>query len=103
MSKCRVPVPEALVDRIDNERRGQLSAANDWPPCSAAFRVRVEAAWAWQSARFDGAKDGQGASLTTNVDMGPTQVRDHCPVDETGRQLWARPCGGQWPSAAGRE
>jgi magnesium chelatase family protein len=25
--------------------------------------------------------------LTTNADMGPTQVRDHCPVDETGRQL----------------
>jgi len=30
-------------------------------------------------------KDGQGASLTTNADMGPTQVRDFCPVDETGR------------------
>ena len=31
--------------------------------------------------------DGQGASLTTNADMGPTEVRDHCTVDETGRQL----------------
>ena len=38
-----------------------------------------------QSARFANAKDGQGAGLTTNADMGPTQVRDHCPVDETGR------------------
>ena len=27
------------------------------------------------------------AGLATNADMGPTQVRDHCPVDETGRQL----------------
>ena len=26
-----------------------------------------------------------GTSLTTNADMGSTQVRDHCPVDETGR------------------
>ena len=30
--------------------------------------------------------------MTTNADMGPTQVRDHCPVDETGRQLLARRC-----------
>ena len=48
---------------------------------------RVEAARARQSARFANVKDGQGAGLTTNADMGPTQVRDHCPVDETGRQL----------------
>ena len=47
----------------------------------------MEAARARQTARFAGAKDGQGAGLTTNADMGPTQVRDHCPVDETGRQL----------------
>jgi hypothetical protein len=25
------------------------------------------------------------AGLATNADMGPTQVRDRCPVDETGR------------------
>ena len=30
---------------------------------------------------------GKAPALTTNADMGPTQVRDHCPVDETGRQL----------------
>jgi magnesium chelatase family protein len=31
-------------------------------------------------------QNAQGAGLTTNADMSPTQVRDHCPVDETGRQ-----------------
>ena len=40
-----------------------------------------------QSARFANGKDSQGAALTTNADMVRTQVRDHCPVDETGRQL----------------
>ena len=40
--------------------------------------------------RFANVKDSQnaqGSGLTTNADMGPTQVRDHCPVDETGCQL----------------
>jgi len=41
----------------------------------------VEAARARQAARF-----GEG-KITTNANMGPTQVRDHCPIDETGRQL----------------
>jgi magnesium chelatase family protein len=27
--------------------------------------------------------------LTSNADMGPTQVRDFCPIDETSRQLLA--------------
>ena len=52
--------------------------------------IGVEATRARQSARF--ATGGRGGvtpplPLTTNADMGPTQVRDHCPVDETGRQL----------------
>jgi len=53
----------------------------------AAIRARVKAARARQSTRFANTKDGQGAglTLTANADMGPTQVRDHCPVDETGR------------------
>ena len=28
-----------------------------------------------------------GTAPTTNADMGPTEVRDHCAVDEAGRQL----------------
>ena len=73
-----VEVPRVPFQKLSDERRGEPSAA---------IRARVEAARARQSARFANVKDGQGASLTTNADMGPTQVRDHCPVDETGRQL----------------
>jgi hypothetical protein len=73
-----VEVPRVPFQKLSDERRGEPSAA---------IRARVEAARARQTARFANMKDGQGASLTTNADMGPTQVRDHCPVDETGRQL----------------
>jgi hypothetical protein len=73
-----VEVPRVPFQKLSDERRGEPSAA---------IRARVEAARARQSARFANVKDGQGASLTTNADIGPTQVRDHCPVDETGRQL----------------
>ena len=73
-----VEVPRVPFQKLSDERRGEPSAA---------IRARVEAARARQSARFATVKDSQGASLTTNADMGPTQVRDHCPVDETGRQL----------------
>ena len=73
-----VEVPRVPFQKLSDERRGEPSAA---------IRARVEAARARQSARFAGAKDGQGAGLTTNANMDPTQVRDHCPVDETGRQL----------------
>ena len=63
------------------------AAGNPRRPTFGTIRARVEAARAQQSARFANVKDGRGAGLTTNADMGPTQVRDHCPVDETGRQL----------------
>ena len=72
-----VEVPRVPFQKLSDERRGEPSPA---------IRARVEAARARQSTRFAGAKDGQGASLTNNADMGPTEVRDHCPVDETGRQ-----------------
>ena len=73
-----VEVPRVPFQKLSDERRGEPSAA---------IRARVEAARARQAARFATLKDSQGANLTTNADMGPTQVRDHCPVDETGRQL----------------
>ena len=73
-----VEVPRVPFQKLSDERRGEPSAA---------IRGRVEAARARQLTRFTNVKDGQGAVLTTNADMGPTQVRDHCPVDETGRQL----------------
>ena len=44
-------------------------------------------AWRWspESACSPKLKLVPTAGLATNVDMGPTQGRDHCPVDETGR------------------
>ncbi len=87
-----VEVPRVPFQKLSDERRGEPSAA---------IRARVEAARARQTARFtvgaglpagsasvrDGTKPAPAAGLTTNADMGPTQVRDYCPVDETGRQL----------------
>ncbi len=87
-----VEVPRVPFQKLSDERRGEPSAA---------IRARVEAARARQTARFavgaglpagsapvrDGTKPAPAAGLTTNADMGPTQVRDFCPVDETGRQL----------------
>ena len=87
-----VEVPRVPFQKLSDERRGEPSAA---------IRARVEAARARQTARFaDGGRGGvtPPLPLTTNADtpalalratvgasVGPTQVRDHCPVDETGR------------------
>jgi magnesium chelatase family protein len=53
----------------------------------------VEAARGRQTARF-GQEGGASpkrakpaSGLTCNADMGPTQVRDTCQIDETSRQL----------------
>ena len=67
-----VEVPKVPFEKLSDERRGEPSAD---------IRARVEAARASQAARFAGTK------LSTNADMGPTQVRDFCLVDETARQL----------------
>jgi len=67
-----VEVPRVPFQKLSDERRGEPSAD---------IRKRVEAARARQTARF------AGTALTTNADMGPTQVRDYCQVDEIGRQL----------------
>ena len=79
-------MPRVPFQKISDERRGEPSAA---------IRARVEGARARQTARFDGASRGGGTKgggtpplpTTTNSDMGPTQVRDFCAVDEAGRQL----------------
>ncbi|MEJ5198195.1 MAG: YifB family Mg chelatase-like AAA ATPase, partial [Anaerolineae bacterium] len=67
-----VEVPRVPFQKLSDERRGEPSAV---------IRARVEAARERQTRRFAGTK------LTCNADMGPTQVRDYCQVDETGRQL----------------
>jgi magnesium chelatase family protein len=67
-----VEVPRVPFQKLSDERRGEPSAA---------IRARVEAARDRQTKRFAGSK------LTCNTDMGPTQVRDYCQIDETARQL----------------
>ncbi len=78
--------------KLSDERRGEPSAT---------IRARVEAARARQTSRFaqgvmeSRTKAGARAStrpltgLTCNADMGPTEVRDFCQVDEAGKQLLA--------------
>jgi magnesium chelatase family protein len=79
-----VEVPRVPFQKLSDDRRGEPSAA---------IRGRVEGARARQAARFGvGRTGGRGGATpplqsTTNADMGPTEVRDHCAVDEAGRQL----------------
>ncbi len=42
----------------------------------------MEAARERQRQRF-----GPGSGFLSNADMGPAEVRDHCPVDDAGRSL----------------
>ena len=67
-----VDVPRVPFQKLSDSRRGESSAS---------IRARVEAARERQTKRFAGTK------LICNADMGPTQVRDYCQVDETARQL----------------
>jgi len=67
-----VEVPSVPYHKLSDERRGEPSAA---------IRARVEGARERQTKRFAGTK------LICNADMGPTEVRDFCQVDESGRQL----------------
>jgi magnesium chelatase family protein len=67
-----IEVPRVDYDRLTTDRLGEPSAA---------IRERVERAREIQRARF------AGTSLTCNADMGPTEVREICRLDETGRNL----------------
>jgi magnesium chelatase family protein len=77
-----VEVPRVPFQKLSDQRRGEPSAA---------IRGRVEAARARQAARYakTGADGRPPLPLTTNADMGPTEVRDYCQVDEAGQQLLA--------------
>jgi magnesium chelatase family protein len=87
-----VEVPRVPFQKLSDDRRGEPSAA---------IRARVEAARKRQTSRFEAASNGAGdkhrtrsgaraaTTLTCNADMGPTEVREYCQVDETGRQLLA--------------
>ena len=68
-----VQVPRVDYDKLTDDTRGEPSAA---------VRARVQAARKRQQERF--------ASLphvNCNADMGPTEVREFCPLDATGHNL----------------
>jgi magnesium chelatase family protein len=67
-----VEVPRVDYDKLTDERRGELSAR---------IRDRVERARVRQRARF-----GE-TGLTCNAEMGPSEVRTICRLDEAGRAL----------------
>ncbi|MCB0167291.1 MAG: ATP-binding protein, partial [Anaerolineae bacterium] len=67
-----VEVPRVPFEKLSSQRTGEPSAA---------VRDRVEAARAVQRDRF---KD---MPLQTNADMGPAEIRQFCPLDETSTNL----------------
>ncbi len=67
-----VEVPRVDYNKLTDDRRGEPSAA---------VRERVEQAREMQRRRF------AGTPLTCNADMGPTDIREYCRLDEGGRAL----------------
>jgi magnesium chelatase family protein len=67
-----VDVPRVEFEKLTATRRGEPSSE---------IRQRVEAARQRQLARFE------GTELFCNADMGSSEVREYCQVDDTGRQL----------------
>ena len=67
-----IEVPRVDVDKLTADRLGERSGA---------IRARVEAAREGQRERF------VDTSLSCNADMGPTEVRQLCHLDEAGRAL----------------
>jgi magnesium chelatase family protein len=67
-----IEVPRVEYEKLSDERLGEPSET---------IRERVEAARQRQRQRFE------GTGLMSNADMGPAEVRDHCPVDGAGKSL----------------
>jgi magnesium chelatase family protein len=67
-----VEVPRVPFEKLSSQRIGEPSAN---------VRERVEAARAIQRKRFE------GTTLQTNADMGPAEIRQFCPIDETSTNL----------------
>ena len=68
-----IEVPRVEYEKLSDDRLGEPSAA---------LRERVEAARERQRRRFE---DSSG--MLANADMGPAEVREHCAVDDAGRNL----------------
>ncbi|MFZ5916385.1 MAG: YifB family Mg chelatase-like AAA ATPase [Chloroflexota bacterium] len=73
-----VDVPRVEYTKLSDDRLGESSSA---------IRRRVEAARQRQQERFAHLDTRGNASLQCNADMGPAEVRQFCPVDETGKAL----------------
>jgi magnesium chelatase family protein len=67
-----VDVPRVEYEKLTTKHRGESSAE---------IRGRVEAARERQAARFS------ELDIYCNSEMGPSEVREFCPVDETGSRL----------------
>jgi magnesium chelatase family protein len=67
-----VNVPNVEYDKLTDGRTGEPSAH---------IRERVEKAREAQQTRFD------GSGIAGNADMGPAEVRQHCVLGESGRNL----------------
>ncbi|UCC54779.1 MAG: YifB family Mg chelatase-like AAA ATPase [Anaerolineaceae bacterium] len=67
-----VDVPRVEYEKLTATRRGEPSAD---------IRERVESARARQVERF------QDLAIYCNAEMGPSEVREFCPLDETGSRL----------------
>jgi magnesium chelatase family protein len=67
-----VEVPRVNYEKLASERQGEPSSA---------VRERVTAARMRQTERF------KGTRMLTNADMGPSEMRLHCRLDEAGQRL----------------
>jgi len=75
-----VEVPRVEYDKLADDRLGEPSAD---------IRARVERARELQRQRFAGRLGGAEGNvpLLCNADMGPGEVREHCPLDDAGKSL----------------
>jgi magnesium chelatase family protein len=67
-----IEVPRVEYEKLTDERLGEPSAD---------IQARVEAARERQRRRFD------GTDLLSNADMGPSEVRTFCQIDDAGKSL----------------
>ncbi len=67
-----VEVPRVPFEKLSSQRVGESSLK---------VRERVEAARVVQRQRFE------GTTLQTNADMGPAEIRQFCPIDDTSTNL----------------
>ena len=81
ISKSPASRPARKPDKkLSDERLGEPSALVSQR--TGVIRQRVEAARERQRHRFEGS-----GGMLSNADIGPAEVREHCPVDDAGRNL----------------